>query len=53
MVFYDQGVWAQMGEACCVSILDLFGHNCHSRVLYSPWARPKYDRNTLTIPYDS
>ncbi|CAK9111017.1 unnamed protein product [Durusdinium trenchii] len=32
---YAQGVWAQVGEACVVSILDLFGHNCHSRMLNS------------------
>lgn len=29
---YDQGTWAQIGEASCISILDLFGHNCHSRL---------------------
>eukprot|EP00933_Yihiella_yeosuensis_P084292 TRINITY_DN98713_c0_g1_i1.p1 TRINITY_DN98713_c0_g1~~TRINITY_DN98713_c0_g1_i1.p1 ORF type:complete len:334 (-),score=43.68 TRINITY_DN98713_c0_g1_i1:42-953(-) len=29
---YDQSHWAQVGEAMCVSVLDLFGHNCHSRI---------------------
>eukprot|EP00927_Polykrikos_kofoidii_P014496 TRINITY_DN16363_c0_g1_i2.p1 TRINITY_DN16363_c0_g1~~TRINITY_DN16363_c0_g1_i2.p1 ORF type:complete len:1072 (+),score=161.24 TRINITY_DN16363_c0_g1_i2:89-3304(+) len=29
---YDAGSWAQVGEAVCVSILDLYGHNCHSRL---------------------
>jgi len=29
---YDLGCWAQVGEALCVSILDLHGHNCNSRL---------------------
>lgn len=34
-VQYDQGTWAQIGEASCISILDLLGHNCHSRLANS------------------
>ncbi|CAE8590289.1 unnamed protein product, partial [Polarella glacialis] len=29
---YTQGCWAQVGEATLVSVLDLFGHNCCSRI---------------------
>lgn len=31
-VAYDQGSWAQIGECLCVSLLDLYGHNCWSRL---------------------
>jgi len=29
---YNHSTWAQVGEAVCVSLLDLHGHNCCSRV---------------------
>ena len=29
---FTQSSWGQVGEAVCISILDLYGHNCHSRV---------------------
>lgn len=29
---YEQPHWGQVGEAICVSVLDLYGHNCYSRV---------------------
>lgn len=29
---YDVSCWAQVGEGICVSVLDLHGHNCCSRV---------------------
>jgi len=29
---YNHSSWAQVGEAICVSLLDLHGHNCCSRV---------------------
>eukprot|EP00418_Pyrodinium_bahamense_P021831 CAMPEP_0179151064 /NCGR_PEP_ID=MMETSP0796-20121207/73313_1 /TAXON_ID=73915 /ORGANISM="Pyrodinium bahamense, Strain pbaha01" /LENGTH=800 /DNA_ID=CAMNT_0020852115 /DNA_START=22 /DNA_END=2421 /DNA_ORIENTATION=+ len=29
---YDCGSWGQVGEALCVSLLDLYGHNCCSRL---------------------
>lgn len=31
IVAYTPGIWAQVGEAVCISILDLYGHNCYSR----------------------
>ena len=29
---FTQSSWGQVGEAVCISILDLYGHNCHSRI---------------------
>lgn len=29
---YTPGSWAQVGEALCVSLLDMYGHNCFSRL---------------------
>jgi len=29
---YDTSCWAQVGEAVLVSLLDLYGHNCYSRL---------------------
>ena len=29
---FTQSSWGQVGEAACISILDLYGHNCHSRL---------------------
>ena len=29
---FTQSSWGQVGEAVCISILDLYGHNCHSRL---------------------
>mmetsp|Transcript_88758 Transcript_88758/g.153688 ORF Transcript_88758/g.153688 Transcript_88758/m.153688 type:complete len:978 (+) Transcript_88758:148-3081(+) len=31
-VLYTPGSWAQVGEALLVSLLDLYGHNCNSRL---------------------
>lgn len=36
-VLYDQACWAQIGECMCVSLLDLYGHNCFSRVPHSKY----------------
>lgn len=36
-VAYDQGCWAQMGECLCVSLLDMYGHNCYSRLPVSKY----------------
>eukprot|EP00929_Paragymnodinium_shiwhaense_P020402 TRINITY_DN13618_c0_g1_i2.p1 TRINITY_DN13618_c0_g1~~TRINITY_DN13618_c0_g1_i2.p1 ORF type:complete len:855 (-),score=108.92 TRINITY_DN13618_c0_g1_i2:275-2839(-) len=38
---YDASSWAQVGEALAVSLLDLYGHNCHSRI-------PKSRQGTLS-----
>lgn len=32
LIPYTPAIWAQVGEAVCVSVLDLYGHNCHSRL---------------------
>lgn len=29
---YNCSSWSQVGEALCVSLLDLYGHNCYSRL---------------------
>eukprot|EP00392_Amoebophrya_sp_AT5.2_P018322 g18838.t1 len=31
--FYDVGSWVQVGEALAISLLDMYGHNCRSRLL--------------------
>lgn len=31
-VKYTPATWGQVGEALCISILDLYGHNCYSRL---------------------
>ncbi|CAD7971931.1 unnamed protein product [Amoebophrya sp. A120] len=31
--FYDVNSWVQVGEALAISLLDMYGHNCRSRLL--------------------
>lgn len=31
-MIYDQSCWAQAGESIIVSLLDVYGHNCYSRL---------------------
>mmetsp|Transcript_153428 Transcript_153428/g.490379 ORF Transcript_153428/g.490379 Transcript_153428/m.490379 type:complete len:968 (-) Transcript_153428:194-3097(-) len=36
-IAYDQGCWAQIGECLNVSLLDMYGHNCYSRISISKY----------------